>query len=225
MHQATAQLSAIALTATLGFLATPAEAYTLAGSSADWSNPESSRFSDIDQGTYGGYEAILWGGLFDKPHEKSGLGYKGKTDVDFELGEAFKVGHILHQNEQTPWWTEFKGVDLSLTLDFALPDFEETLNFDLTVDETFNLFWNRPDKVKIDPASISTMVEADGMKYQLDLWFGNVENVNGTLITKEGKSKKRGVWAKVQKVPEPATVLGLLSVGLFGISLKRKQEC
>jgi hypothetical protein len=237
-------LSGVAITATLGCLASSADALTLASSSGSWSNvlldngitvnPPGG--NTVEFLTVGNESQVRWG--VPLSDEKSGLGFTGVTSQSFDVGEMFSVGTLRHFNQSVtqPFVTK---ADLGITLDFITPSVSQTFNFTFDINETINQpppacpVGNPPcaDIVTLPSTFPTETFNIGGVDYTLEL-LGFRDPVTGEPVKQfvspeNGKPNSATLFAKIttpsEKVPEPTAMVGL---GLFGLYLigRRNQK-
>ncbi len=178
---------------------------------------------------------------------QSGLGYKGVSNLNLDVGEIFNLGELTHFNQ-----TIFSNKPIGETAEFSLNlDFGDSgigsqqFNFAFSVDETLNSQAVCPyqtdagkgcsDKItwdfSIDQKS-SFMYENE--QYSLELvGFGKELASRGIVnefISQEGRDNSANLFARIvkvnrtQDVPEPTALLGLAGMGLFFARSRRKQS-
>lgn len=178
--------------------------------------------------------------------DKSGLGFKGVSNLSIAAGDIFNIGSLTHFN-QTIWGNGKDAVSADFSLDLDFGDFgigTQTFDFTFLIDETLNSAEvceyqtdagkGCADKITWDwsiDESSSFMFEGD--KYTLEL-VGFSEQVAAASITnkfisQENGDNSAGLFARLvkidttQDIPEPASLLGLAGLGLF-VSLGRKRH-
>ena len=230
-----ATLSTVAVTTTLGLLASPASAgvFTLGSSSGTWSNPVGGVITNINVPGDTGNE-IRWG----VPNgARSGLGFDGVGATMFDPGDIFKVGTLSHINQTIPNGTAPTAVDLGITLNFIDPNgLNQVFDFTLAVNETPNIPANCPtdptacdDIISFPNALPSTIFSSMGMNFKLEL-IGFADTSEGPFenefISPEGTTSDTMLFAKVTKigVPEPATIGGLGLLGVYFLGRRRNQK-
>lgn len=177
---------------------------------------------------------------------QSGLGYKGVSNLDLEVGEIFNLGELTHFN-QTIWGNKPIGesADFSLNLDFGDSGIgSQTFNFAFSVDETPNKQEVCPyqtdankgcsDKISWDFAiDQKNSFTYEDEEYSLELvGFGNELASRGIInefISQEGRDNSANLFARLVKVdttkdiPEPTALLGLAGMALY-FARSRKQQ-
>jgi len=183
---------------------------------------------------------------------QSGLGYKGVSNLDLDLGEVFNIGTLKHFN-QTIKNDGLAGTntDFSLKLDFGDGIGSKLFDFSLSIDETPNRICNNnngkdcayqtdagkgcADQITWDFAiNNGSTFEYENETYSLEL-VGFGSGFDGTTIVNEFISQEDGnnsasLFAKLVKVdttqdiPEPASLLGLAGLGLYFARSRKKHE-
>lgn len=228
-------LGTILTTAGIAFAsAAQAAPGTFGSAESTWINPAPAGNVDAINIDIFGYNTVTWGTIIP-----SGLGFKSEEDVSFQFGETFKVGKLGFFNTLDLDSDVLESVDLKLDLNFDIPEFTQMVTFNLDIETTpDNLFFCgvfgfcNPDSVAIAPPVIQEIVKAaNGHKYQVDLMFDRNPLVANELNLADFKDFKIDAFqtshlkATVTKVPEPASIIGLLSVGalMAGSALKKKE--
>ena len=178
---------------------------------------------------------------------QSGLGYKGVSNLDLDVGEIFNLGELTHFN-QTIFSNKPIGerVDFSLALDFGDSGIgSQNFNFSFAVDETLNSQEVCPyqtdagkgcsDKITWDFAinqNNSFMYNND--EYSLELVGFSEGLASATIvnqfISQEGRDNSANLFARLvkidrtQDIPEPSAMLGLVGMGLFFARSRKKQS-
>ncbi|MEQ9549334.1 MAG: THxN family PEP-CTERM protein [Coleofasciculus sp. G3-WIS-01] len=240
-------LSGVAITATLGCLASSVDALTLASSSGSWSNvvldngltvnPPGS--NTVEFLSVGNENQILWGVPAVGSPGKSGLGFAGVENKSFSIGEVFEVGTLRHFN--TPILASSPGAntaDLGITLDISTVDLEQAFTFNVIIDETLNStpcqYASDPGNPCSDKVSFSNTVSSstfliDGIEYNIEL-LGFRDTPTGTsinkLITQEDGTNQTKLFAKIttEKVPEPTAMVGLSLLGLYIMGRRNQKQ-
>ena len=177
---------------------------------------------------------------------QSGLGYKGVSDLNLEVGEIFNLGELTHFN-QTIWGHKPIGesAEFSLNLDFGDSGIgSQNFNFAFSVDETPNKQEVCPyqtdankgcsDKITWDFAiDQKNSFTYEDEEYSLELvGFGNELASRGIInefISQEGRDNSANLFARLVKVdttkdiPEPTALLGLAGMALY-FARSRKQQ-
>jgi hypothetical protein len=177
---------------------------------------------------------------------QSGLGFKGVTNLDLDVGEIFNLGTLTHFN-QTIWSHKPIGESAEFTLNLDFGDNSigsQQFNFAFSVDETLNnqtvcpyqttagkgcsdkIAWN----FAIDKKST---FDYNNETYSLELvGFGNQLASGGIVnefISQENGNNSASLFARLIKVdttrdiPEPGSLLGLAGLGLY-FARARKQS-
>lgn len=240
-------LSGVAITATLGCLASSADALTLASSSGSWSNvvldngitvnPPGS--NTVEFLTVGNESQVRWGNplLFG---DKSGLGFTGVTSQSFDVDETFEIGTLRHFNQSVtqPFATK---ADLGINLNFSTPSVSQTFNFTFNINETINQpppacpVGNPPcaDIVTLPNAFPSETFNIDGVNYTLEL-LGFLDSTTGEPVEQfvspeNGIPNSATLVAKIttptsEKVPEPTAMVGLGLLGLYIMGRRNQKQ-
>lgn len=183
------------------------------GVSSTWSNSQCSSFlCNVDENVnVSGFNAIQYGTSPD-----SAIGFRDDGPNTAGFGEFFRIGTLGFLN--TGDFTNILDTaDLNLTLDFASPS-----GLLAGLDFVANIAQNglAPDTVDITPQFDSLIATAsDGQKYKVSVGFAGVPF--------EGKffdPTTRGVFAKVETVPEPALMLGLGTVAAAGLLAQKRSR-
>lgn len=212
--------SAIASTLTIGAaFAGAAEAQvTFNGASSNWSNSTCSpaifgptRCNVHENVSFAGFNTVQYG---TRPDSRIGFKDNGPTTAGF--GEFFRIGTFgIFNTADTN--NILNTADLNLTLDFTAPDgLVAGLDFVANVSQNGLL----PDSLDITPQVDSLITTASsGKKYKVTVGFAGVP-IKGDFLD----PKTRGVFAKVETVPEPATMfgLGVVAAGLLAQKRLRK---
>ncbi|MFB2839776.1 choice-of-anchor K domain-containing protein [Floridanema evergladense] len=241
------QLSTGLLAATVLFtLASQAQAITFSGrSSGEWGMPTNPSGSTVISSQNGGTNNRLSWGRTDNcggsctPFNN----YVQYDNVSFnaEVNALFNIGNFSYRNGSV--WDAFDGdFPLSLSL-FLINPFSSTRNFNFL----FNIL-NTPnttenpvldgDRLRFSTAGLSSeSFNYDGVDYTLEL-VGFSTDGGRTIVNEfnspEGSIASASLYGKItaiipptqQSVPEPASTLGLLALGVLGAGsmLNRKQQ-
>lgn len=239
-------LSGVAITATLGCLASSADALTLASSSGSWSNvlldngitvnPPGG--NTVEFLNVGNESQVRWGVPAIGSAGKSGLGFSGVDNQTFSIGEVFEVGTLRHFNNLTLTLDPVAdAADLGITLNFSTPDVEQMFTFNFAINNTPNVgpcpVGNPPcaDIVTFPSALPTETFNIGGVDYTLEL-LGFRDPVTGDpvgeFVSAENGTNSATLFAKIttppsEKVPEPTAMVG---IGLFGLYLigRRNQK-
>jgi len=235
-------LSGVAITATLGCLASSADALTLASSSGSWGSAVGG-INVTDQTVAVGFgngteNQVRWG--ISVGSGQSGLGFTGVGLTNFEIDQIFEVGTLRHFNTPISGGTGADSVPLNIALSLSDPLINQTFDFNFVIDETSNVppcqFASDPgnpcsDKISFSNAVSSSNFMIDGTKYTLEL-LGFRDTPAGTpvnaFISQEGSTNSATLFAKIttppsEKVPEPTAMVGLGLLGLY-IMGRRNQK-
>ena len=184
---------------------------------------------------------------------QSGLGFAGVEALEVSTGESFKIGTLKHFNE-TIWGDGLDGLKsgFELLLDLGDSIGEKAFNFDLHIDETNNdasYHANGVCPYETDPGEGCSdqitwefaLQEAqtftkDGEEYTLELvGFSpdemNAANLTQAFISQEDGTSEASLWARivkveppVERVPEPAGLVGLSLLGAYVIKSRRRDQ-
>ena len=187
-----------------------------------------------------GTNEISWGIAANSNSSNSSYVFDGVNNLDLELdGTTFQIGTFSHNNFPI-YPRTITGSNLALNLDIENVA-SQTFNLFFEHDETPNgsssgqrycgsiVGWQQQacqDVVSIPSLIAEEQIEIDGDKYQLVVsGFYQNDELTTQFITEENKSNTAKLYARLQKVPEPATGLGLLAIGAVGtLSLKNKNK-
>ncbi|MCC6443138.1 MAG: choice-of-anchor K domain-containing protein [Armatimonadetes bacterium] len=136
-----------------------------------------------------------------------GIAFSGDCD-----GSPFAIGNLFFHNGLIWGGTEATGVDLKISLDFALPSIGvKTLTYDLALDNNFFLNGDTVASMGTTPASVSFL--ANGKNYTVELLKFD------DLFACEGQNDCVTVYASAtcEPVPEPGSLL-VLGNGLLGLA-------
>ncbi|MEQ8756051.1 MAG: THxN family PEP-CTERM protein [Coleofasciculus sp. G1-WW12-02] len=240
-------IAGVAITATLGCLASSADALTLASSSGSWSNvlldngitvnPPGG--NTVEFFNVGNESQVRWGVPFSSSDAKSGLGFTGVTTKTFDVGDMFELGTLRHFNNVTSTFSPVAdAANLGITLDFSSPDVEQTFTFNFAIDNTPNA---GPCQVGSPPcADIVTFPSAfptetfniGGVDYTLEL-LGFRDSVTGDpvgeFVSAENGTNSATLFAKIttppsEKVPEPTAMVGLGLLGLYIMGRRNQKQ-
>ena len=181
---------------------------------------------------------------------KSGLGFKGVSDLSLDVGEIFNIGTLTHFNQTI--YTNNKianSAELSLDLDFGQGIGSQTFDFVMSVDETVNNkghnnngadcdYYTESGKGCSDKITWDFALDQDNSftyndeEYSLELGgFAESlasQNLVSHFISQEDGDNSASIFARLVKVdrtqdiPEPASLLGLASFGLFFVRSRKK---
>ena len=178
---------------------------------------------------------------------KSGLGFEGVDGLNIAVGDTFNVGSLTHFNQAIEGNLNVaKSAEFSLDLDFG--DYgigKQTFDFTFSVDETVNNTYGCAyqtdygkgcsDQITWDWAiDESSSFMHEGQEYTLEL-VGFAEqvaaqsNIVNEFISQEGGDNSAGLFARLvaingaEEIPEPASLLGLLGLGLFVAHSRKKR--
>ena len=228
---------AAATTASLGVFATSANALTLSSSSGTWSNTVGGAY--VHENVASGAEnQVRWGDPATV-NGQSGLGFTGVGVTNFNPGDTFLVGTLRHFNNAIWSGTAASSTDLGVNLTCRSPTTSQAFNFTLAIDETPNVSGTCvypstvpcADKISFPNAIPNQSFNILGTNYTLEL-LGFSNSLGGTLvrdfISQEGGANSAYLYGRItedrRNVPEPTTVISLLSLGVLGATaLKRKK--
>jgi hypothetical protein len=184
---------------------------------------------------------------------KSSYVFDGVNNLSLNLdGSNFLVGTFTHNNFPITNGS-IKGANLSLNMNLGTTG-SQTFNLFFNHNETVNggledkkrkgewyrkcdvVGWMKgqplcPDVVSLPSLTSKEQVNINGDQYQLVVsGFYQDNKLTTQFITQENKVNTAQLYARLQKVakarvPEPASVLGLLAIGAVGsVSLKHKHK-
>ncbi|NET38987.1 MAG: PEP-CTERM sorting domain-containing protein [Cyanothece sp. SIO1E1] len=248
---AAATLPALAVTAALGLLASPASAQlTLNNSAGAFSNPiggTNVNTLEIENPSNGGepISVILWGNPATR-FGQSGLAFQGVGATDINVNEVFELGTLFHLNRTIFSGTAASAVDLSIDLDFGgLLDEVQSFDFTLEIDETPNAqavcpFATDPGRGCSDQITFASnfsdiTFDIDGADFTLEIVGfsgGPGEAPISEFISQENGVSQASLFAQIveapseaaEDIPEPMTMAGLGLLGLYFASRRQSKE-
>ena len=177
--------------------------------------------------------------------KKSGLGFEGVSNLSIEAGDIFNVGSLTHFNQTIKLnGKDVKSTEFSLELDFGENTIgTQVFDFTLNVDETNNQQSVCPyetsgygcsDRITWDFAiDQENSFMHDGEEYTLELMGFSQQVAASSLVTEfisnEKANNSANLFARLVKVdttqdiPEPASLLGIVGLGLFAVGSRRKK--
>jgi hypothetical protein len=199
-------------------------------------------FSDTVAGVTNGYSSVNWG----SSSQKSGLDIVSKSGTLVTNGSWVQTGLITHRNQVIPTTSRaLTSLELATVFSIINPFFSQVdasvgIKFKETpnnsnvkkcptpqlsnqgCDDTFELALNLP-AIKF--------ADLEGKKYQISFKINplsgvqSIKNPDGTvtLVTAENSNNQIELLARLQTIPEPATV-GILGLSLVMLSLRRNKK-
>jgi hypothetical protein len=121
--------------------ATPALGLTLDSVTGSWSNVVGG--TNVGFYTVGDEAQVRWGEPDEAgtiPDDQSGLGFTGAAPppLGFDAGDLFEIGTLRHFNHGVQGGTAASSADLTIMMDFGVPDLDVAQTFTLSINETPN---------------------------------------------------------------------------------------
>ncbi|MEH1942456.1 MAG: choice-of-anchor K domain-containing protein [Nostoc sp.] len=211
-------------------------------------------FSGISSGTWGeptpgiidtnplyvgvGSNTFTWGDsnlCSPSPSTSSGCTITNSNQLTFsgnsfstDINSVFKIGNLSYFNGTVLEGTSVEFVPLNLNLSFSpAVGTNQVFDFKLRLVNTPNEGTNpenNADFVFIDTNLSNRSFTFEGNKYTLELTGFNPDVRQISIKGLEGSTTTTAIYAKINTIPEPATVGGIFLVGIYLISRKKFLE-
>ncbi|ARV59461.1 PEP-CTERM sorting domain-containing protein [Nostocales cyanobacterium HT-58-2] len=230
---------AVSVITALGFSSQAQGLTFLGNSSGIWGEPNPGSNTDrVFSGV--GTSTFIWGrprpddfvNNYGTPANR--LTFAGNSFSTDDAGLLFKVGDLEYFNGKVEQNTNVVSVPLNLSLSFTNPsNLNEVFNFDFGLDNTTNS-GDKPeedaDTVYVKENFGTRSFKLDGNEYLLNV-IGFSQDNGKTSVSKfrvlEGEKTTAGLYARItrvtppEKIPEPASLVGLSLLGIYLIYHKK----
>ncbi|QFS48259.1 choice-of-anchor K domain-containing protein [Nostoc sphaeroides] len=231
----------VGATTTLGF-SDQADALTFSGiSTGTWGEPNPGSTDTNPNPIYTGVgnNIFTWGDANVCPpssNPPSGCRITGSNKLTLtgnsfstDINSVFKIADLTYFNGTVVKGTSVEDVPLNLNVSFSAPvGISQVFDFKLhlvnTPNEATNSEEENADLVFIDENLSNPTFTFEGNKYTLELTGFNPDIPQISIEALEGGTTKTAIYAKIKTIPEPATVAGILLVGMYLISSKKLLE-
>ncbi|WP_375511840.1 choice-of-anchor K domain-containing protein [uncultured Nostoc sp.] len=231
----------VGATTALGF-SDQADALTFSGiSTGTWGEPNPGSTDTNPNPIYTGVgnNTFTWGDANvcpPTPNPPSGCTITGSNQLTLtgnsfstDINSVFKIADLSYFNGTVVKGTSVEDVPLNLNVSFSAPvGISQVFDFKLhlvnTPNDAKNSEEENADFVSIDENLSNATFTFEGNKYTLELTGFNPDVGQISIKAFEGATTKTAIYAKIKTIPEPATVAGLLLLGMYLISSKKLLE-
>jgi len=204
------------ITLTLMLFGGVSNAVTLTLDAVDgtWQNPVGGApinyFYDVAVSYGNGDEDQIRWGVVDPCDPQSGLGFTGRVpdpcSMSFDIGDTFEIGQLQHFNNPIGHDTAASAVELTVDLNFSVPDVDPSFTFTFLIDETPNEGKappEVPDVITFPNSYPNENFIIGDTAYTLQiLGFGpDAGNLSNSFISPEGGTNSVLLWGKVVTRP------------------------
>lgn len=233
-------ISSFFVSATTGFgFSGQAHALTFSGiSNGTWGEPTPGSLDINPLYTGVGSNTFIWGdGNVCPPglNTPSGCTITGSNELivngnsfSTDINSGFKIADLTYFNGTVLKGTSVEFVPLNLNVSFrSAVGISQVFDFNLRLVNTANEATDpkiNADFVFIDKNFSNRSFIFEGNKYTLELTGFNPDFRQKSIEGLEGTTTKIAIYAKIETIPEPATVAGISLLGIYLISRKKFLE-